>query len=384
MFAALLLSLPQEPRLAPEATNFRLPDALQGKTVQIGGRLQSDWTFIAGGEDTEAALGTMLEDGAEIRRARLGVFGDLAEELAYKFEMDFAGDKNAVADAYLEYDGASWGDWRLGHLKEPFSIEELTSSRFITFLERSAASSAFAPGRNAGLMVSGDGESFTWALGAFRETDDFATTVNEAWSATGRVVYRPWFRDGGRSLAHLGVAASLRNADDSYGAKIRPESRLGVDFFKTPTFAADELALIGVEAAFQEGPFHGQFEWLSADVSDDAGGPEPGLDGFSIQAGWFLTGESRGYKTSSGAWDRVKPAAPALDGEGVGGAWEIAARFSSVDMQEAGAADDFQAVSLALNWYLTDHARLMLDLIRPELGAADDATILALRAAFDW
>ncbi|MDA1260658.1 MAG: porin [Planctomycetota bacterium] len=383
MITTIILMLQQGATLAPEAPLSLPSSSASEKTVQIGGRLQSDWTFILGGEDTEAALGSSLSDGFEIRRARLGVFGDLASELSYKLEMDFAGDKNAFTDAYLEYSGSSWGDWKVGHFKEPFSIEELTSSRFISFMERSSASSALAPGRNAGVMLSDSNDSITWAGGAFRETDDFAKTSDQAWSGTGRFVYRPWFEDKGRSFAHIGVAASMRSTNDSYKAKIRPESRLGVDYFATPTLAADSVMLLGIEAAAQEGPFHGQFEWITAEVSDDGGGAEPGLSGFSIQGGWFLTGESRGYKTSSAAWDRVKPLSDALDGGGTG-AWEVALRYSSVDMQEAGAGADFSAISVALNWYLNDYTRVMLDVVRPELGAADDVTVIALRAAFDF
>lgn len=383
MISTILLALQQGATQAPEAPLSWFAGSAAEKTVKVGGRLQTDWTFTTGGEDAEAALGSSFEDGTEIRRARLGVYGDLATELAYKLEMDFAGDKNAFTDAFLEYTGCSWGDVKFGHFKEPFSLEEQTSSRFITFLERSSPAAAFAPARNAGLMMSNGNDQITWAGGFFRETDDFAKTSNEAWSATGRFVYRPWFADEGKRLAHLGVAASVRNTDDAYSAKISPESRLGVDFFKTATLMADTVTLIGLEAAVQEGPFHGQFEWMSADVSDNGGGAEPGLDGFSIQGGWFITGESRGYKTSSAAWDRVKPENAAL-GDGGSGAWEVALRYSSVDMQEAGAADDYSAISVALNWYLNDYTRMMLDVIRPELGPADDVTVIALRAAFDF
>jgi phosphate-selective porin OprO/OprP len=383
MLLDALLLLQQGATLAPENPLSWLPGKPSEKTVKVIGRFQTDFVFVTGGEDSEAALGETFMDGSEVRRARLGVEGAFTDEVKYKFEMDFAGGTAAPTDMFLQLAGPV-GNWRVGHFKEPFSLEEQTSSRFITFLERNAVNEAFAPARNAGLSLSDFDNSMTWAAGIFRDVDKTGKSVSEAWSATGRFVYRPWYEEEGRRLLHLAVAASLRSPDGEVGFDASPEVHLGLpDFFGADVADADRITLLGIEAAFQEGPFHGQFEWQSADVSGPTGSPEPSFDGLSVQAGWFLTGESRGYKAEAGAWDRVKTETNAF-AEGGLGAWEVAARFSTLDLTEGGAADDLNVISIALNWYLNDYTRVMLDVIRPELDAADDTTVVALRAAFDF
>lgn len=381
MLLDALLLLQQGGALAPESPLSWLPGAPSEKTVKVIGRLQSDFVFLSGGEDAEAALGETLDGGGEIRRARLGVEGNFTSEVKYKLEYDFAGGKPSPTDAYLQL-ASGYGAWRIGHMKEPFSLEEQTSSRFITFLDRNAVNEAFAPARNLGIMLTEADERFTWAAGLFRDTDSSGATSNEAYSATGRFVWRPWYRDDGRSLLHVGVAASWRNPDGDVSYAAAPEAHLLPDFYETPDVPVDDATLLGFELAVQEGAFHGQFEWQSADHSAD-GGVEPSLDGMTVQAGWFITGESRGYKPDSGAWDRVKTTSNAFADGGMG-AWEVAARYSTLDLTEGGAADDLNVMAFALNWYLNDYTRMMFDVVKPELDAADDVTIFALRAAFDF
>jgi len=382
MFIAALVLCQQGATLAPSDPLSWIPGTAAERTLKVFGRVMSDWTFAEGGEDTEAALGTEIRDGHEFRRVRLGAMGDLSKDIHYKAEFDFAGGSTAVADAYLEYTGCNFGAWKLGHFKEPFGFDAVQSANYLTFLERSSVSDAFAPARNVGLGLSNGTDAMNWAVGAFREANSTGNTTTEAYSATGRFVYRPWFQDGGKRLVHVGLAASWRNPDGTATYRAVPENHFVPVFFTSAALMVEDSTLLGFEVAFQEGPFHGQFEWQMAETSASAGGTDASLDGMSVQAGWFATGESRGYKVKDGIWDRVHVNSDA--GDGGTGALEFAARFTTLDLTEAGASDDLTAITLAANWYLNDWTRLMLDVTKPEMGDADDLTIIALRAAFDF
>lgn len=382
----LTLLLMQGQALAPTDFTDLLPGDPGEKTINIGGRFMEDFSFATGGEMTEAALGTTFDDGAEVRRARIRVFGDLSENIAYKMEYDWAGGSASLKDAYLKFTVDGFGKVLVGHQYEPLGMGTLTSSRFITFIERSTLSEAFMPERNMGVSAWHANDDWTVSGGVFRDTDSQGKTADEGWGATARAVFRPVYEDKGRSLVHVGVGASYRQADGMARFRARPEAHRLPRFVDTGALTADQVTLINLEAAWQEGPFHAMFEYTMADLTDDTGGVEPSLSGMSLQGGWFLTGENRGYSTGNGVWGRVKPRTLALhDGDEGCGAWEVALRYSNLDLTEAATvADELDTITAALNWYLNNNTRVMLDVTQADLDSLDSTTIIALRFAFDF
>jgi len=341
--------------------------------IDLFGRFQQDFAYV-----DDENFGT--KDGSEVRRARLGAGGNLAEGLDWKMEVDFASfddDGTAFTDAYLKFSNLPVGTLKVGHFKEPFSLNELTSSRFITFTERA---DTFAPSRNVGVMVSDNNENLTWQVGAFWEAGKTGNLETDNDTAlTGRVVFRPYMEDGGNRLAHLGLSISLREAEGgAYGAASRGGVHLLDGAIVGGAIAADDgLTLIGIEGAIQEGPISGQFEFVQADGDDDS------VSSFYLQGGYFLTGESRGYKASSGAWDRVKPNTPY--GNNGNGAWEVAARLGSIDLSEAAADNEATTIALALNWYLTNYTRIGFDIYTADSDAlADDVMAAVIRFGLDF
>lgn len=380
----LSLLLLQGPVLSPADLTELLPGDPGDKTINIGGRFMEDFSFFSGGEDLETALSTTFDDGVETRRARIRVFGDLSENIAYKMEYDWAGGTASLKDAYLKFRTQSVGNVLIGHQYEPMGLEQQTSSRFITFLERSTLTDAFMPERNTGITLWNSNDQFTSSVGWFRDTNSQGTSSDESTAFTGRVVFRPWLEEGGRRLCHLGLSASQRNTEGGVDYDARPDNHLIAKFVDTGSISADDALLIGFEAAVQEGPFHGLFEFAQANV-DDTAGTDPTFTGWTLQGGWFLTGEHRGYKAGHAVFGRVKPSQNALGSDGGMGAWEFALRYSNLDLTEASAvSDELDTITAALNWYLNPNTRIMLDFTQAELGSYDAVSILALRFAFDF
>ena len=142
-------------------------------SLKFGGRIQNDWAWYSADDELEAAVGG-FEEGTEFRRARLFFEGELYDRVEFKAQYDFAGGDPEFKDVYLgliHLPGV--GGLRVGHYKEPFSLEEQTSSKYLTFLERALPIEAFSPARNTGFMLHGGDDRFTWAVGAFRPADDF-------------------------------------------------------------------------------------------------------------------------------------------------------------------------------------------------------------------
>ena len=115
------------------------------------------------------------------RRARLALLGEY-EQIDYIIEMDFANrginsainskdQSTAFKDVYIQVrDLPVIGNVRVGHFKECFGLEQLTSDNYTTFMERSLDDEgAFVPGRNDGIMAYNwtENQRATWAIGAF-------------------------------------------------------------------------------------------------------------------------------------------------------------------------------------------------------------------------
>jgi phosphate-selective porin OprO/OprP len=346
-------------------------------TAKIGGRIQSDWAWGTIENSLQREVGD-FKNGTEFRRARLYIEGTMYSNVEYKAQYDFAGGDADFKDVYLGMRKLPViGNVRVGHFKEPFSLEELTSSKYITFLERSLPN-AFVPGRNMGLMVHNAvlDQQMTWAVGTFRDTDDFGNNKSDGeFVFSGRLTGVPVYADKGRALVHVGASGRYRQpGDDELRFRERPENHLADRFVDTGTFAADTEASTGVELAVVAGPASLQSEWVYTAV-DTPGSADPAFHGVYVFGSYFLTGEHRPYRRSNGTFSAVKPKRN-FSGPGSGpGAWELAARYSEIDLTDEGIdGGKLRDTTVGVNWYLNPNVRLMANWVhadRESDGTAD-------------
>ncbi|MBI1321155.1 MAG: hypothetical protein GC168_19695 [Candidatus Hydrogenedens sp.] len=347
-------------------------------------RLMHDVAWFSQDRSLQRVLGDD-QDGTGFRSARLTLRGRVFTDIAYQAEIEFAGqdgaDSPSFEDVWMQYNGVPYGggrgfDIRAGHFKEPFGLDEQASSGDRPFQEAPLAN-VFAPSRNAGVMISDalfgepKQERLVWAVGAFKETDNLPSSndsdEDQGYQITGRLTGLPVYGDDGRKLLHLGVAASLRHPDGArlrYG--VRPETRLSLLRYADPDSAllpngfrlldarAEDVVLVGLEAAGVLGPFWFQSEYMRSAV-DTALGGDLRYDGWYASAGYFLTGENRVYRHDTARFGRPRPSRPlAIRGTSRGpGAWEIAARYGTVDLSDGPTyGGEHTSLSLSLNWYL--------------------------------
>ena len=178
--------------------------------LKFGGRIMYD--FAVWDNDSDS-LGSF--SGTEFRRIRFFHSGTVYGNVKYKLQLDFAGGGVSLKDVYIETAIPYLGNLRMGHFKEPFRLEALTSSKYITFLER-ALPIAFSPERNVGLMIHNSfmDDRLSVQVGLFAEaTDGNNKNIDNVWNRTGRLTFVP-MNDGGK-LLHLGVSMSHRFSADS-------------------------------------------------------------------------------------------------------------------------------------------------------------------------
>jgi len=377
---------------------------------KIGGRIMGDYVMWAH-QDAQnlGAIGDQ-ENYFEFRRLRLFASGSGYGVYDYKFQVEFEPegideDGNvddagvAIKDMYVGiHEIPVLGYVRFGHFKAPMSLEELTSSKFITFMERSVPT-ILVPGRNVGVCSYNNfrGDAIHLSYGAFfndispaqKERVDDAQGIEFAI----RGVWTPVHTANGRGLIHLGGGYRyVDDRDDSVRFRSRPEVHEGSHYIDTDDMAAGDYNVLNAELAGVYGPLSLQSEVYVTRVNNTVGG-DTDLYGAYVYGSYFLTGESRNYKRKSAIFGRVKPhtnfwVVRTSHGPAAGwGAWELAARWSYLDLSDCGAGQ-LNDVTSGVNWYWNPHTRIMLNWIHPfgsdEAAGAGDADILAMRMQVDF
>lgn len=352
-------------------------------TIRLGGRINWDSGFITQDDRNKKKFGT-IPDGTEFRRIRIETEGGFYTNTYWKFQVDFGGGKTELKDVLIGQKGIPlFGNVQVGHFNEPFSLEEVTSDKYDLFLEYSLPVQAFAPARNAGIMFFDNWrERVTWQAGVFRETDDSGILgSNSGYAATGRVTALPWYAEEGRKLLHVGAAFSSRHpSGDAVTYETRPEwHQSSRKFVSTGAIkGVDSANLLGLEGALVYGPFCAQAEYFNTGVSRTSGG-DASFSGWYLEGSYFLTGENRKYDPKKGEFGRPIPNRNFNLKDGGLGAWELVARYSTVDLNDAGAGISGGAqkdTTLGLNWYLNPNTRVMFNWVhamtdQPDNGNAD-------------
>ncbi|MFP6654002.1 MAG: porin, partial [Myxococcota bacterium] len=266
----------------------------------------------------------------------------------------------------------------VGHFKEPLSLQEATSSKYMTFMER-GLTSAFFPGRNVGIMVDGNSAEHRvfWQIGAFRETNDqgqgFDSWGEQRWDVAGRLAVTPVYSETGDHVLHLGVGyvhrfLSGNRSDERLRLRARPVAHLAQYFADTESLAAFQADIVNFELAYVRGGFSFQAE-LTKTWIEGAGG----LDDLEFRsayafASYFLTGEQREYLLGKGKFGRVKPIHDFDPSRGHWGALEVALRYSYLDLVDHSIdGGELWEVTAGLNWYLFPNVRWMLNYVHTEV-----------------
>lgn len=326
--------------------------------LRFGGRVQYDWVFWGDDAEVADAVALPITDGTEFRRIRFFVQGVVDERFEYKAQLDFAGGEVAVKDLYFGIRHPTYG-FRMGHMKEPFGLEEMTSSKYLTFIERGLPV-VFGSQRNSGFLLHGNvlGGDFNYGVGVFRDTGDDGIGIGrDAYNVTGRFAGAVIDNAAaGGDIVHLGASGLLQNGDGSLRLFTqRPEVHLSPPFISTGAIPVEHASVLALEGAWLRGPWSAQAEYKLAAVRSEETG-DPTFAGWYLYGSYFITGESRAYRNA--VFHRVRPQRNFLEDGGLG-AFEVAARYSGLDLGADGIdkTDDpiqgtrLDDVTLALNWY---------------------------------
>jgi phosphate-selective porin OprO/OprP len=386
------------------------------KVVEVHGRIQAEAALVGQSARNQQILGT-VEDGTGFRRARLGAEGMIGEQVHWVADFDFANANIAFKNVFVAVENLPFvREVRVGHFLEPFSLELATSSNTFPFVERSPMV-ALDPGFSWGVGIYSytEDQRLTFQAGAFRSGtnntgNDFGTTNDIGY--TFRVTGLPWYDDSQDSyrLLHVGGAFSHQFPKNNVVTFNQgPQSNLLeftdnplTPFVKNLSINADLYQLYNLQSALVIGPFCVEAEATVATVNQIGGGPV-NLYGAYIFGSWFLTGEHREYNTKYGKFTTTHVRSPfaCMDAshpyKGGIGAWELLARLDYLhfnspnlppDSNGLRVGEDVTELTLGVNWYLNDNARVMFNYIHavpvdPNFGPSW-ANAFFIEAAVFW
>jgi phosphate-selective porin OprO/OprP len=368
-------------------------------TLAITGRLNFDIGAYDYHPGSNASAPQALHSGVNARRARLGVTGKFMNDWAYNLIFDLGGSTDSgansvVENAYITYNGIAPFHFDLGYQDVPFTLDEATSSNDIMFMERSS-SQVIAAG-----LAAGDNRS---AVGARWNTDrawvgiygtgPAANTTHgipQQFGATGRATYQI-LQDPVYSL-HVGVNAeglikpatttnvrTVSTYSDRPELRVDPTSIINTGTIGTATNPVKDSSVLGLEFAGGLGSAFAQAEYFHYNVTRQ-GLSALNFNGGYVEGSYTLTGESRKYNPATGAYSAITPANPFSWKSGTWGAFEAAARFSVVDLNDLftpgttvastnGVAGGKQTVYTAgLNWYPNSNMRFMLNVLHGDIN----------------
>ena len=343
-----------------------------------------------------AVTGRDLNSGTNFRRARIGLDGKLFSDFDYRILLDFggAGAENVghFHEAWLQYNGLKAMKLRVGEFAPNVGMEDAGSANASPFLERSSAAEV-ARGLGGGdtrmgISAFGGNERLIWAVAL---TGSLASSLNtqggfspatydEQLGMTARLAGVPF--EGKNWLIHTGVnySAVINPADmgasaaTRYPVQLRERPELTVDgtrLIDTGALNAQSAAATGLELGAQYGPLFAQseaFHYAVERLNPAAGVSNPDFSGWYVEGGWALTGERRKYNAATQAFDGLTPAYNFDPKSGHWGAFEVVARYSTLDLdyhRDAALAADRvlggqqNVTSLGLDWQLNPAIRFV-------------------------
>ena len=355
-------------------------------SIQLQGKFDMDWAFFDPEDGLEAVTGDW-NNGAELRRSRLGVLGEVDDWIKYKLNADLA--DGEVRDAYVDLKGLiGSGTLRIGHFREPIGLSNQTPVHNHTFMERPLANALF-PSRNLGVAWRNgfDEKRGSFHVGIFRETDRSAVSEDSSGqnelALTSRLTWLARDQNEGRERVHIGGSFSWRNPDDGVVAFDGDAlTVIGPDLIDTGVVPAKEVFLFGFESAWIHGPNSFLFEYTYAGFIRP-GGVSPGMKGWMLEARRMLTGEVRQYRRGRAALWEVQPESN-FDPNGGGlGAFEVGFRASRLDLEDEGVTGgDGLNLAVAWNWYLTQNMRFQTNFVRADREDAGDVHAVLFRFHF--
>jgi phosphate-selective porin OprO/OprP len=362
-------STSQAPPAAPPFTagwqdGFVLQSANGDNRLQIGLLIHADGRFAVDDSSQQVV------DTFAFRRLRPYLRGRFSQRFEFYFNPDFAGGMLVVQDAYVDTIFTPAFRIRAGKGKTPFGLERLHSGSNLLFFNR-ALPTALVPNRDLGIQVLGDisGGVVSYLAGVMNGVPDGGSAdldTSDGKDVSSRFIVRPFTKITTSPLRGLGLAISGSNGRQT-GVGALPAFR--TQSLEQPYFSYNGASADGVRRRYSPQAFYyykafgGFAEYVHTKTPIRKGlvREEIAHNAWQVAGSFVLTGE-----TATDAGVGVRPRANFDFGNGNFGAFQIAARYHTLEVDEraltlglasADVSRKAEAWTVGLNWYLTGNFR---------------------------
>ena len=371
----------QDERVTVTDRGYTVAAADGASSVKLRGLVQLDSRFFLND-------GGIVNNAFVLRRARIISEGTFARSFSFQLVPEFGGGSPAIVDANLGWTVTPALQLKFGRFKSPVGLELLQSDSWTFFDERSIVTN-LVPNRDLGVQASGDilNGTVNYTVGIFGGVADGASTTNADFDnekdVVARVVATPFKNDGGSVLQGLSIGVS-----GSYGREKTTAGRTGgyrtdgqQTFFSylATTITDGPNWRLSPQLDYRSGSFGllGEYVVSTVNVRASATGKLTELQNkaWQLAAGYLLTGENSSYAG-------VVPANNFDLGKGTWGAFEVAARYANLQIDDAAfpiyaspaaSAGGATSFGLGLNWYLSKAVRFTFDYYQTEFDRAPGA-----------
>lgn len=327
--------------------------------MRIDGRVMLDTGTIDTDKNTDAVANT------EFRRARLGFKTLYDKTWAGEWDIGVAENEIEMRDMWVAYMAIPNTMIKIGHHKPFYSMAEVTTSRWYTFMETPMVTDATGPGRRIGISASYYQNNYFVGVSLFGdevgientdpEGDGSEPGKNEPYSYSTRLVYRPMVSEDVSQFVHVGVNYMKLQPQSDDGGKMRLRNRLESRVFDYKYLSTGKVSDVdyqvsqGLEVVGRFDKIMFQSEYIETEFVKESGATDgdASFSGYYVETAYALVGNGRPYNVMDGEFGSVMPS-------GAHGDMEVAFRYSSLDLNDAGAGvtgGQSDNITLAFNWY---------------------------------
>lgn len=379
---AAAAAAPTTAKVTVNDKGYTLASADAANSLRIRGLVQLDhrWFF--------ADDGSIQNNSFVLRRARIIVEGALGRQFSYQIVPEFGGANPAIVDANFTWTLSPELGFKFGRFKSPVGLEFLQSDSWTFFNERSMAT-LLVPFRDLGIVAQGDllGGKLNYSAGIVGGVADGANTTNSDFDnekeVVGRLFATPFKDNAGSPVQGLGfgIAGTYGRAKGTAGrtAGFRTDGQQSIFSYLASTITDGPNWRVTPQLDYRNGSFGlmGEYVLSTVNVRPGSTGQLSELQNkaWQVSAGYVLTGENSSY-------NGVVPANDFSLAKGTWGAFEVAARYSNLKIDDSAYPlfanpitniNEATGYAVGLNWYLSKAVRFTFDYYQTEFERISSA-----------